>query len=191
MSDVIYGQRWNSTMRFIIDSISVDDARTRYQDGPWFGVAVGDGLCTSADEARAAEATGVSLPIPEFSLDLEVGADAVRAVFYDGCGSVNIIHRWQATGGLLFFEKVIVYTYPEEPHFYGQDEFLKIWSMSFQPDGTARENTRLPPPAGAFVPTNDFVEHQAVPLDNHYIPIPEFGDWAALGHRDRYLPPPT
>jgi hypothetical protein len=189
MTDVVYGQMWNEDLRFMFDHISTDDARKRYSDGPWFGLAVGDGLCTSADQARSAEATGVSLSVPEFSLDLEVRATAVRGLFYDDQNSITVLHHWRALEGRLFFKSATFYTYPGERRLYGQDEFLKVRSMSFKPDGIARENTRLPPPPGAFVPTNDFVEHRDVPLDNHYIPIPEFGDWAALGHRDRYVLP--
>jgi hypothetical protein len=189
MMGVVYGQMWNDDLRFIFDHISVDDARKRYRDGPWFGLAVGEGLCTSADEARAAEATGVSLPVPEFCLELEARARDVRALFYDERNSVTILHDWGVVGDRLFLESVVRYYYPDQPRFFVQNESLKIWSMSFKPDGTAKENTRLPPPPGAFVRTNDFTEHRNVPLGNHYIPIPEFGDWAALGHRDRYLPP--
>lgn len=191
MSDMVYGERWNSTMRFIIDRISVDDARKRYRDGPWFGVAMGNGLCTSADEARVAETAGALLPVPEFCLELEARARDVRAFFYDERNSVTILHDWGVIGDQLFLESVVRYYYPNQSRFHAQNESLKIWSVSFKPDGTARVNTRLPPPPGAFVRTNDFVEHRDVPLDNHYLPIPEFGDWATLGHRDRYLPPPS
>ncbi len=168
------------------DHVGVDDARKRYTDGPWVALAVGAGLCTDFDEAWAA---GVSLPVPEFSLELEPRATAVRALFYDTYCSITTIHRWRSTGTELFFEKIIVYTYPDEPRFHGQDESLRVWSMDFEADGTAQENTQPLPPPGAFLPEDNFVDHTDVPLDDHYLPVPEFGDWAALGHRDRYPPP--
>jgi hypothetical protein len=189
MTDMVYGQRWHESLRFIIDAIAPGSARKRYADGPWFGVSVGVALCTDYDQAKAAEAAGVSLPVPEFSLELEARARDVRAFFYDERNSVTILHDWGVIGDQLFLESVVRYYYPDQSRFHAQNESLKIWSVSFKPDGTARENTRLPPPPGAFVRTNDFVEHREVPLDNHYIPIPEFGDWAALGHRNRCLPP--
>jgi hypothetical protein len=191
VSDVVYGQRWNSTMRYIIDHVSADDARKRYRDGPWFGLAVGQGLCTSADDARAAEAAGVSLPVPEFSLELEAGAAAVRVLFYDEQNSITLLHDWGIKRGQLFLETVVLYVYPDEPRFHRRNERLLVRSIDFETDGSARE--MIKEAFSAVTETYDrsktIVEHHGVPLDNHYIPIPEFGDWAALGHRDRYLPP--
>lgn len=190
--DVVYGQRWNMRMRFIIDVITGEEARLRYAEGPWFTVAVGNGLCTTADEAHAAQDAHVSLPMPEFSADLEAGAESVRVSFYDANGSVAVIHRWRTVGERIFLESVIFYTYPDEPRLHRHDESRVIHFIDFGTDGTSRESIRdkVQPAAEKFVPTTNIVDHDDVPLDKHYEPIPEFGDWAVFGHRDRY-PRPT
>jgi hypothetical protein len=193
MASVVYGQMWNEDLRFIFGHITVDDARKRYVAGPWFGLAVGEGLCTSADDARAAEAAGVSLPVPDFSLDLEAGSSAVRALFYDEQNSITVLHDWRAVEGRLFLKSATFYTYPDGDQHYGQNESLKARSIDFEADGTGQEMIKETLPAGPEGGGRSMriVEHHGISLDGHYVTIPEFGDWAALGHRDRYLPPPT
>jgi hypothetical protein len=191
MASVVYGQTWNEDLRFIIDHISADDARRRFLAGPWFGLGVGEGLCTSADDARAAEAAGVSLPVPEFSLEMEAGATAVRVLFYDEQNSITTLHDWGIKRGQLFLETVVLYVYPDDPRFHRRNERLMVRSIDFAVDGSAREIIKdtFSAATETYDRSKTIIEHRDVPLGNHYIPIPEFGDWAALGHRDRYLPP--
>jgi hypothetical protein len=193
MSDVIYGQRWNSTMRFMIDSVGVEEARKRLEEGPWFSVAAGEGLCTSADEARAAEADGAALPVPEFSVGVAPGPTYFEVYFYDENGSIVVVHGWRAVGDQIFFRSATHYVYPEEPRHHVQNESSVLRSVTFKADGTSRETisetlSAFTEPLRKRVVT---IDRDDVPLHDHYLPVPEFGDWAALGRRDRYVPPPV
>ncbi len=192
MTGIVYGQMWNEDLRFVFDQISVDDARMRYQEGPWFSVAAGAGLCTSADEARAAEAGGVALPVPEFSVGVRPGPTYFEVSFYDTEGSIVVVHGWRAVGDQMFFRSAIHYIYPEEPRHHVQGESSVLRSVTFKADGTSRETiseklSAFTEPLRKRVVT---IDRDDVPLDDHYLPVPEFGDWVALGRRDRYVPPP-
>jgi len=178
---MVYGQRWNSTMGFMIDSTTEDDARKRYVDGPWFSVAIGEGLLTSPAQSRAAKAAGRPRPIPEFSLELMPGATAINTFFYDDYeGSVKAIYGWRPEDGRLFLHDVTIYTYPDEPGYYGQNESLFIDSFEFHLDSTSREEH-----TDMTTRVVNAIDRRNVDLTKNFEPIPVFGDWAGLGRADR------
>jgi hypothetical protein len=178
--DRVYGHQWNDGMRFMIDSTTEADARKRYVDGPWFSVAIGEGLLISPAQSRAAEAAGQVRPIPEFSLELMPGATTIKSFFYDDEGSVKAIYRWHPEDGCLFLRDVIIYTYPEEPRFYGQNESLFIDSFRFHLDSTSREEH-----TDMTTRVVNATDRRNVDLTKNFEPIPVFGDWAGLGRADR------
>jgi hypothetical protein len=190
--ELVYGQEWNEDLRFMIDVVDVEKARKRFEVGPWFSVAAGAGLYTSADDARAAGAGGVALPVPEFSVGVVPGPTDFEVYFYDEHGSITIIHQWRAVGDQIFFHDATFYIYPEAPRHYVQNESSLLRSVTFKADGTNRETITEQLSVGIEPLRKRVVtiDRDDVPLDDHYLPIPEFGDWAALGRRDRYVPSP-
>ena len=180
VTDMVYGQRWNSTMRFMIDVTTEADARKRYVDGPWFSVAVGQDLLTTPEQAEEAEAAGQHRPVPDFSLEIMPGATTINSFFYDDEGSVKAIYTWRPEGSRLFLFNVTIYTYPDEPLHYGQDECEFVDSFEFHLDATSRSEhtvrtTRLV----------TAIDRRNVDLTKNFEPIPAFGQWAGLGRADR------
>ena len=180
MIDQVHGHQWNDDMRFMMDVTTEEDARKRYVDGPWFSVAIGEGLLTSPAQSRAAEAAGQLRPIPEFSLEIMPGPPRSSRSSTSTKGSIKAIYAWRPEGVRLFLFDVIIYTYPDESRFYGQNESLFIDSFEFHLDGTSREEhtdmtTRMV----------DATDRRDVDLSKNFEPIPVFGDWAGLGRADR------
>jgi hypothetical protein len=180
----VYGQRWNDPMRFIIDAISEEQARVRFQTGPYFTVAKGEGLLTDSGQARV---VGVAAPVPEYSLDMTAGAENIRANFYTTGGSLGALYHWRQEKERMFLHQVSVYQYPDDEAYYGQDEALVFTSISFTVDGFSK--TYIDDKSKSMIDLEDRCE---VPLDAHWEPIPAFGEWDAFGVlRRKQAPPPS
>jgi hypothetical protein len=178
---MVYGSRWNSTMRFMIDTVSEDEARRRFTNGPWFSVAIGDGLATSAEQSRAATAANIALPVPEFTLELEPGPSDVNTFFYNEQGSIVAIYQFRRHDEqTLFLHEAVFYFYPDEPRYFGQNECLVVDSVEFHLDGTSRSEHN-----DRSKPMIDVTDRCDVDLAMNWEPIPTFGDWTSLGRADR------
>ena len=175
MSQTIYGQQWNHDMRFMIDSISEEDARRRFERGPWFSAAEGAGLATSPESARE----GV-VGIPAFALEIEPMAAVVKTFFYDLHGSIWLIYHFTRTEDQLFLDYVTRYEYPDSSRFYRQNKATLIETISYTPEGVTlqAENDRINR-------RRRITERDQVDVTPHWEPIPEFGDWSGLGRLER------
>jgi hypothetical protein len=184
MTDAVYGSAWNEEYRCMVDVIGEAEARQRFTAGPWFSVAVGDGLATDLDQARQARVDGIEQPIPRFSLELEPGPSFVNTHFYDAHGSIVVIYSFDRHSTEQFFlEEITVYTYPGQPRHYGQHECLRVETLEFTTNGTARNI--VDDRSQSLIQS---IERKDVDLSQNWEPVPGFGDWAGLGRADRSSP---
>ena len=81
----------------------------------------------------------------------------------------------------VFFAGVTQYTYPDNDTFYRQNQSLKHTTISFRPDGYAKEEKVTK--HGFGEPSDvELSEFQNVDVSANWFTIPEFGDWTAFFH---------
>ena len=159
----------------MIEAMSEAEARARYEAGPWFSVASGMGLATSAELARAAVQT-----VPEYSLEIEPSAVAVNTFLYEANDSIWLIYHFKCLEDRLFLAEVTRYEYPDASRWYGQNEATLIETISYTPDGVTLQAEH-----DTVSKRRRVTERDQVDVTPHWEPIPEFGDWSGLGRLDR------
>lgn len=177
----VYGYSWNDDMRFMIDAVSAEEARERFESGPWFSVSVGNGLLTTADAALKAEATGRLGSIPEFTLEVTPGATDINTFFYDAHGSVKAIYEFDRVDHrTMFLSTFILYEYPDESRWYGQNESVVTDNIRFRQDGTSRHRHN-----DKRKELIEAIDRKDVNLAKNWESVPQFGDWFGFGRPDR------
>jgi hypothetical protein len=179
---LVYGDRWNNMLQFMIGTITPDEARRRFASGDPFMVAVGRGLATDPDQAEALLAAGHSPVTPETTLVIVTGTGVFSTRFHGDYGSIDVIYHFRAVDPQrLFLKEVVFYTYPDQPRLFGQDENTSLTWISFTTEGISHQETTR-----ADSDLIDVVDRHSVRLDErHWEPYPEFGDWASLARPDR------
>lgn len=161
----VYGWSWNAKLRQLIDELTEDQARTRFDEGPQLGV--------------------VALPqpdaVPLYALTLSAGAADVRVHRYDARGSQTASLDYTVLDGRLFLEQAGEWLYPEDDRYHAFGGALAHRTFEFQPSGVVRLSSRVKETGVETVE-----EFSDVDVSGHWIDPLAWGDWDRVG---RYDPP--
>lgn len=166
MTDYRYGQRWNLRSFAPVDEVDEAVARRRFEGGPWFSVS-------ALEEGQR---------VPRYTLELQPRGMFVRARTYHPEGSIRAVHDYRVRDDSrdeLFLETAAFYAYPDHERVYTQSECRAMVTYSWEPDGYASIDAK-----DKVSGRSELREFRDVPVGDHWVPIPVFGDW------DRFERPP-
>lgn len=167
--------------------LTVGQARARYgldavKRSDWFGIVRID------EEGR-----------PTSFLQICPRANGVKLQRISRVGSVDASYIWDAyydpadtsvpyAGGQesVFLGQICWYSYPSADEYLRVDQCLGLVMMNFREDGYVKEDLITSRPFGE---PNEVTttEYRDVPVEENWLPIPEFGDWEGFFSPERHL----
>ncbi len=163
---VSYCERWNNRLAEPIEPISEEEARRRYEKGPWFTVVIGDP------------------PIPHCFIEINWENDYMGVNFLDEAGSTRCVYAFtRVDDSRMFLDQATFWQYPKDGKYHPMFEAELIEAFFYRQDGTATHEVR-----DEITGEVTLADHAGVPLDINWEPVPEFGDWASVARRDREKP---
>ena len=164
------------------DELTVEQAQARYaadasRRDDWFGVV-------------RMEAGGGR---PSAYLQMGPRANGVELHKVNEHGSIEAAYTWgayyepsdagpyQGNDERVFLSSITKYAYPEGDRFFRRSASIGRVSLTFAPDGYAKEERVLKRGVGepSEVETREF---RGVDVSANWTPIPEFGDWERFFH---------
>jgi hypothetical protein len=160
---IVYCERWNKLLAKPIGPLTESEARARHGRGELYAVAyVPDGQT---------EAVGV------IEVRLEVGY--ARIHLFDEHGRVEQIRTFDRRGERMFLEESTDYAYPESTERLRMDQASVVTEHAYNEDGTGRVTVHRP--GTDYADGWDLSLKPGQSMDNHWVPVPDFGDYDALG----------
>lgn len=165
------------------DELTVEQAQARYAEeasrrDDWFGI-----VRMEAEQDR-----------PGAYLQMCPRANGVELHKVNEHGSIEAAYTWRAydddpsdaqphqgLGDRVFLGSIIRYAYPEGDRFFRRSASIGSVSLTFAPDGYAKEDRVIKRGFGepSEVETREF---RGVDVSANWTAIPEFGDWERFFH---------
>ncbi|MDO9457661.1 hypothetical protein [Nocardioides sp.] len=192
MAHLIFGSRWNNGFSMMLDAMSEDDARARYEQGLEVSIACGvEELAAEPPDDLDFEGEQPA----EWELYTELSRHERRpdqpgvaiVEFYNFWGTRVAAHYfYRQDDGRLFLAQVDELDFTDTSRFVEDNEWAVLTEHSFSPDGTSSVVVRTTQPDGRTDVTMS--EHAGGDFASHWEPVPAWGDWASITRRDRSQP---